>query len=220
MANRQRILDALGEAREHLILNKYNEAMMLMAQITMDVIEHLQSAGADAIAVHARTRDQGYSGQPDYEEVRGLGDRMDVPLVISGNVYSLDSAVDAMEMSGADAVMVARGGVGNPFLVTQIDEYCRSGKRLANPTVHQQVEWCIRLADMLIGEKGEERAVRELRSIAPRFVSGCHRCREYRLRMATEIYDRRSMVDILDEIDSRMGLEQINTDGRRTHHNI
>ncbi len=186
----------------------------------MDVIEHLQSAGVDAITVHARTKDQGYSGYPDFEEVRDLRDRMDVPLIISGNIYSLDNAIDAMDITGADAVMVARGGVGNPFLVTQIDEYYRSGERLPNPTVHQQIEWCIQLADMLIDEKGEECAVRKLRSIAPKFVSGCHRCREYRLRLATETDDRQSMVGILEEIDSRMGLEQINTDGRRTYYNI
>lgn len=145
---------------------------------------------------------------------------MDVPLIISGNIYSLDNAIDAMDITGADAVMVARGGVGNPFLVTQIDEYYRSGERLPNPTVHQQIEWCIQLADMLIDEKGEECAVRKLRSIAPKFVSGCHRCREYRLRLATETEDRQSMVGILEEIDARMGLERINTDGRRTYYNI
>jgi len=186
----------------------------------MDVIEHLESAGVDAIAVHARTKDQGYSGYPDYEEVRDLRDRMDVPLIVSGNIYSLDNAVDAMEVTKADAVMIARGGVGNPFLATQIDEYFRTGRRLENPTVHQQIEWCIQLADVLIDEKGEECAVRKLRSIAPKFVSGCHRCREYRLRLATETYDRRSMVDILEEIDAKMGLERINTDGRRTYYNI
>jgi len=125
-----------------------------------------------------------------------------------------------MEKTRASAVMVARGGVGNPFLCTQIDEYFRSGKRLENPTVHQQIEWCIQLTDMLIAEKGEECAVRKLRSIAPKFVSGCHRCREYRLRLATETVDRESLISILDEIDRKMGLERINMDGRRTYYTI
>ena len=186
----------------------------------IDVISHLESAGADAITVHARTKDQGYSGSPDYEEIKGLQDRMSVPLIVSGNIFSLDDAVGAMEATGAAGVMVARGGVGNPFLVTQIDEYFRTGKRLENPTVHQQIEWCIELAEMLIGEKGEDCAVRKLRSIAPKFVSGCHRCREYRLRLATETDDLDSLVSILDEIDRRMGLERINMDGRRTYYNL
>ncbi len=183
----------------------------------MDVIEELESAGADAITVHARTKDQNYSGYPHYDIIEGLQKEMSVPLIVSGNIYSLEDAVDAMNITGATGVMVARGGVGNPFLCRQIDEYYRSGVRLENPTVHQQIEWCIQLADMLIEEKGEDCAVRKLRSITPKFVSGCHRCREYRLRLATETVDRASMVKILEEIDRKMGLEQINTDGRRTY---
>ena len=184
----------------------------------MDVIEELQSAEVDAITVHARTKDQNYSGYPHYDVIEGLQKEMSVPLIVSGNIYSLEDAIDAMDITKATAVMVARGGVGNPYLCTQIDEYFRTGKKLPNPTVHQQIEWCIQLADMLIEEKGEECAVRKLRSIAPKFVSGCHRCREYRLRLATETDDRQSLVNILDEIDRKMGLEQINTDGRRTYY--
>jgi len=186
----------------------------------MDVIRELESAEVDAITVHARTKDQGYSGYPNYDVIKDLQDEMTVPLIVSGNIYSLDDAIDAMEKTRASAVMVARGGVGNPFLCTQIDEYFRSGKRLENPTVHQQIEWCIQLTDMLIAEKGEECAVRKLRSIAPKFVSGCHRCREYRLRLATETVDRESLISILDEIDRKMGLERINMDGRRTYYTI
>ena len=186
----------------------------------MDVISSLESSGVDAITVHARTKDQGYSGYPDFETIRNLRRKMSVPLIVSGNIYSLDDAIDAVDTTGAEGVMVARGGVGNPFLVTQIDEYFRSGKRLENPTVHQQVEWCIQLSKMLVGEKGEECAVRKLRSIAPKFVSGCHRCREYRLRLATETDDLNSLTSILTEIDHRMGLEKINMDGRRTYYNL
>lgn len=184
-----------------------------------DVISELESADVDAITVHARTKDQGYSGKPDFDTIKGLQKELSVPLVVSGNIYQLEDAVEAMEKTGAAAVMVARGGVGNPFLCTQIDEFYRTGKKLDNPTVHQQIEWCIQLADAVIAEKGEETGVRKLRSIAPKFVSGCHRCREYRLRLATETDDRDSLVSILKEIDARMGLERINTDGRRTYYN-
>jgi len=186
----------------------------------MEVIEQLEGAGVDAITVHARTKDQGYCGYPDYDEIEGLQDRMSVPLIVSGNIYLLDDAIDAMERTGAKGVMVARGGVGNPFLVTQIKEYFQTGKKLENPTVHQQIEWCLQLADMLTEEKGEEQAVRKLRSIAPKFVSGCHRCREYRLRLATEIDGLDDLRSILAEIDSKMGLERINMDGRRTYYPI
>lgn len=186
----------------------------------MEVIRELECAEVDAVTVHARTKDQNYSGYPHYDIIEGLQKEMSVPLIVSGNIYSLEDAIDAMDITGSTAVMVARGGVGNPFLCKQIDEYYRNGRKLENPTVHQQIEWCIELTDMLIAEKGEDCAIRKLRSIAPKFVSGCHRCREYRLRLATETVDRDHLINILEEIDRKMGLEQINMDGRRTYYPI
>lgn len=181
------------------------------------VIDELQSAGADAIALHARTREEKYGGEPHYDLVEGLQREMSVPLIISGNIYSLDDAIRAREATGAEGVMVARGGVGNPFLVTQIDRYFRTGDRLPNPTVSQQIDWCYDLADRLYGQFREDIATGLMRGFAPKFVSGCHRCREYRLRLATGIVDRPSMVSILEEIRERMGDECINTGGIRRY---
>ena len=68
---------------------------------------------------------------------------MSVPLVISGNIYCLDDAIYALGCSGAEGIMISRGGVGNPFLLTQIETWFSEGRRLPEPTVAQQVDWCI-----------------------------------------------------------------------------
>ena len=163
-----------------------------------EVIAELEAAEIDAITVHARTRKQRYAGLPDYEAIRGLRKEMSVPLVVSGNVFSLDDAIGYSEITGADAVMVARGGIGNPFLVTQIDSWFRDG------------------ADMLIAEKGEGVASKKLRSIAPKFIVGCRHSREFRYRLATEIDDRGSLVSILEEVRERLGDRTVRTLGYRT----
>lgn len=180
-----------------------------------EVIRKLEEAGVDAISLHARTRDEKYAGTPHFDEMDNLRSEMSVPLIISGNIYSLDDAIEARRKTGADAVMVARGGVGNPFLVTQIDRYFRTGERLPNPTVSQQIDWCYQLADGLYDQFREDIATGLMRGFAPKFISGCHRCREYRLRLATGITDRDSMVSILEGIRGRMGSEMINTGGLR-----
>lgn len=172
-----------------------------------DVIEHLTAADVDAITVHARTKMERYAGKPHYDMIENLRSEMSVPLIISGNIYSLDDAIDAMKVTGADAVMVARGGVGNPHLVTTIDHYLREGTILDNPTIAQQVDWCISLADAIFDEKGEELGAKVLRSIAPKFVAGCRRSREYRYKLATGIVDRESLVSLMNEICSEMGGE-------------
>jgi len=173
------------------------------------VMETLEAAGADCIMLHVRTRSERYAGNPDYAEVRGLRDEMSVPLVISGNIYCLEDAQRAVSETGAEGVMLARGGVGNPFLVTQIDEYFRTGRTLPNPTISQQVDWCLEFSRMLIEEKGMEAAVRKMRSYAPRFISGCTNGRLSRNRLATETRDYDSMCAILEDIREAYGHQTV-----------
>ncbi len=180
----------------------------------MRVIEELESAEVDAIAVHARTQDEHYAGTPHYDLIENLREQMSVPLIVSGNIYTEEDAINALNITGAEAVMVARGAVGNPFLITQIDTRLKTGKSLECPTISQQVDWCIQLADMLIEEKGTDLAIRKLRSIAPKFIAGCHRCRDYRRRLAVETVDKESLVNLLREIKILLGDERIRSDGK------
>ena len=171
----------------------------------LEVIDELQSADVDMISLHVRTKKDGYAGEPHYKFAEGLRQRMSVPLAISGNIYSLDDAIHAMDISGAEAVMIARGGVGNPFLVTQIDRYFKTGVKLPNPTVRQQAEWCISLMNELSEHMDEDTLIRKMRCYAPKFIAGCHRCREHRLKLATMTDSRESLIRMLDSIVSEMG---------------
>ena len=134
---------------------------------------------------------------------------MSVPLIISGNIYCLDDAVRAQECTGAEGIMVSRGGVGNPFLISQIRAWFDRGERLPEPTVSEQVDRCICFSRMLVEEQGEEVAVRKLRSYAPRFISGCIGGRAYRNRLATETWDLAHMYSILEEIRRDLGEQRI-----------
>ena len=175
------------------------------------VIDELTDAGVDAITVHARTREELYTGNPHFELIEDLQSDMSVPLIISGNIYSLDDAIRAVNITGASAVMVARGAVGNPYLITQIDHYYRTGETLPTPIISQQVEWCLSLADALIQEKGEELAMNMLRGVAPKFIAGCYGCREYRHKLAIETVNLKNLTRLLYEIESNMGSEHIRT---------
>lgn len=169
------------------------------------VIEELEAAGVDAVCIHPRTREERYSGLPHYDLLEGLGHEMSVPLIISGNIYTLGDAFDKVASTGAQGVMVARGGIGNPFLITQIDRYFRTGEILDNPTISQQIDWCLELADMLVRESGEEVAVRRLRSIAPKFIAGCFRGKEYRNLLATQTESIDGLKNDLEHIREVIG---------------
>ena len=164
-----------------------------------EVIKELENSGVSAIGIHARTRKELYGGQPHFDLLKDLRKEMTVPLMISGNIYTLDDAINALSITGADAVMVARGGVGNPFLITQIKHYFETGERLANPSFLEQCNYCLELAKSMIEEKGELTAMRIYRGIAPKFFSGFANSRTLRTVLATSLTDYQSLVNIIEE---------------------
>ena len=85
----------------------------------------LENAGADRITVHARTRADGYSGIADWTSVRSVKENLSIPVFINGNIVDLDSADCALSLSRADGIMIGRGALGRPWLLTEIE----TGKR-------------------------------------------------------------------------------------------
>lgn len=173
----------------------------------LEVIDELEKAGVDLIAIHSRTKKELYLGQAHHELLKNLRSKMHVPLVISGNIFSLDDAINALEITGADAVMVARGGIGNPYLLKQIDEYYKTGNRLSSPSLKKQLQWCWELGKMIVDEKGEERGMRIYRGIASKFIFGIKNCKSYRLRLSSELTDLLSLRNILNNIAEENNVE-------------
>ena len=166
----------------------------------LENIKALEDAGIAAIGIHARTTAQSYSGKARYELLKDLRNKMSVPLFVSGDIYTLDDAIKALEITKADGVMVARGGVGNPQLVRQIDRYFKTGERLPNSTLEENLNYLRQFADMLVEEKGEFRAMSILRGIAPKFLDGFPGMKPYKNMLAQSLTTRASLERILSEI--------------------
>ena len=169
----------------------------------LEVISELENAGVSMIGIHARTTKQLYYGEPKYELIRDLRKKMSVPLVVSGNIYTLEDAKKALDITGAEAVMVARGGMGNPMLIKQINQYYEDGTVLPDATFDEQVNYCLELARYLIEEKGEEKAMRIYRSIAPKFFKGIPEVKKLNSRLASELVTYDSLVSIINDYKSR-----------------
>ena len=153
----------------------------------MEVTKLLEDAGVDAIAIHARTTKELYSGTPHYDLLNDLQSKMKVPLIVSGNIYTLEDAINALNITGATAVMVARGIVGNPTLIKQINTYYETEERIESATLDEQKKYCLELARYLIDEKGEERAMKIFRSMAPKFFIGFPDSKVLRSRLAQDM---------------------------------
>ena len=166
----------------------------------LDNIKALEEAGVAAIGIHVRTTSQGYAGKARYELIENLREKMNVPLMVSGDIYSLDDAIKALEISKADAVMVARGGMGNPTLGKQIDTYYKTGERLPNASLEENIKYLKQFTDLLIEEKGEYRAISILRGIAPKFLDGYPGMKPFKNQIAQSITTKDSLLKILNTI--------------------
>ena len=164
-------------------------------------IKALEKAGIAAIGLHARTTRAGYAGKPRWDLVENLRDEMRVPLIVSGDIYDVSDAKKALETTHADAIMVARGGVGNPKLIERINSYFDGKGDLPYPTKKESMEYLLKFTDMLIEEKGEYSAMMILRGIAPKFFSGYKDSKKLRSKLASALTTKASLLKILDEIE-------------------
>jgi tRNA-dihydrouridine synthase B len=95
----------------------------------LDFAQRLEAAGAQMMTIHARTRQQGFNGPARWEWIRRVKDVLAIPVIANGDITSIASALDCLEQTGADGVMCARGTLGHPWLVGEIDQVLRTGDR-------------------------------------------------------------------------------------------
>ena len=112
-----------------------------------ELARRAETAGVQMISVHGRTRCQFYKGEADWGAVRAVRDAIAIPLVVNGDITSFEKAVTALEMSGADAIMMGRGAQGQPWLPGQIGRQLESDIAEAAPSLAQQLDYIRALYD-------------------------------------------------------------------------
>jgi nifR3 family TIM-barrel protein len=122
-----------------------------------------EAAGVQLITVHGRTRCQFYTGEADWSAVREVRDAVTVPLVVNGDITSLDDAREALKASGADAVMIGRGAQGKPWLPGQIGRQLDGGASESTPALPQQLDYIRRLYDQICALYGARVGLRHAR---------------------------------------------------------
>lgn len=164
----------------------------------LEVIKELEDAGVDLISIHARTKKELYIGEPHFDLLKDLREKMRVPLIVSGNIFAPEDAIRALEITKADGVMVARGGVGNPLLITNINRVL-NGEKCIEYSFEKQVEYCLDLANRVVKEKGEYMGIRIFRSMAPKFFSNLPNAKKLRGRLASEMNSIDDIVRLINE---------------------
>ena len=163
----------------------------------VDIAKRVEDAGAAAIAVHGRTRQQYYSGTADWDAIRRVKEAVSIPVIGNGDVDSPEKAKALIKETGCDGVMIGRAVRGNPWLFRELNHYFETGEKLPRPSVEEVREMILRHARMQIDLKGEFTGIREMRKHVAWYTAG--------MRHSAALRRETNLVSSYEELEKLLG---------------
>lgn len=166
------IVSAVSKAIEKPVTVKIRKGFDEQNVNAVEIAKIAEEAGAAAVAVHGRTREQYYAGEADWEIIARVKEAVSIPVIGNGDITDGISARKMMELTGCDGVMVGRAARGNPWLFRQIIAYLRDETVLPSPDIAEVKEMLLRHAGLQLETKGEYTGIREMRKHFAWYTTG------------------------------------------------
>lgn len=167
-----RIVSAVVHATQRPVTVKIRKGFDAAHVNAVEIAKICEDAGAAAVAVHGRTREELYRGKADWEIIREVKEALTIPVIGNGDVDGPESAAAMLVKTGCDAVMIGRGAQGNPWIFSRILTARASGKDPGGPSRKEILEMIMRHLELQIRFKGEQMAVREMRKHVAWYSAG------------------------------------------------
>ncbi|MFR8040052.1 MAG: tRNA dihydrouridine synthase DusB [Anaerovoracaceae bacterium] len=177
------VVSAMVKNSEKPVTAKIRKGFERYENTAVETALALESAGVSAVSVHGRTREQYYEGEADWDVIAEVKKSVKVPIIGNGDVMSGKDAVDMMEKTGCDGVMVARGALGNPWIFREAIALWRGEEVPPVPSDSDRINMLLDHLAMLAEDKGDKVAVREIRKHIGWYVKGMRGAAELRRRV-------------------------------------
>lgn len=138
----------------------------------VEVAKKIESAGASAIAIHARTRSQGYGGKADWNIIKQVKESVSIPVIGNGDITSCYDAKKMIDETGCDAVMIGRACIGNPWIIKECVDYLEKGIEPIPVSADEKIAMLKHHYELLESDKGEKLASLEIRTHALSYIKG------------------------------------------------
>jgi nifR3 family TIM-barrel protein len=167
----RKVLEAVKAAVQVPVTLKFRAGWDETSLNFLDTAKMAEDVGIAALALHPRTREQGYKGSADWSRIAAVKQAVSIPVIGSGDVKSAADALDRLRTTGVDGVMIGRGAMENPWIFLQIAQL-RRGETPFQPAPADKLEFLLRYASLCTEELGERLALNKLKQLMGQFVVG------------------------------------------------
>ena len=188
------IVSALVKAIEKPVTVKIRKGFDDDHVNAVEIARIAEEAGAAAVAVHGRTREQYYSGKADWDIIRQVKEAVSVPVIGNGDVTSPQKAAELVRLTGCDGIMIARGAQGNPWIFSEMIHWEETGELPSRPDKDEVREMMLRHARLQLEYKGEFSGIREMRKHVAWYTKG--------LKGAARLREKVNDVESLEELEN------------------
>ena len=169
----------------------------------IEVAKVCESAGASAIAVHARTRSQGYSGHADWNIIKAVKENVNIPVIGNGDIKSCFDAKKMLDETKCDAVMIGRGVLGNPWLIKECVDYLDNNTLPKEVSYIEKIDMMKNHYELLVQDKGEIGASLEIRTFVLYYLKGLPGSKEVKNTIC-KTKSSKEMFNIIDDYKKQL----------------
>ena len=162
--------------------------------VAVEAAKMIQEAGASAITIHGRTRNEFYSGKADWEIIKKVKEAVSIPVIGNGDIIDEKTAEDMFNKTGVDGIMVGRAALGNPWIFREIINFLETGEKLTKPTNLEKYDIIKKHLMLEIEEKGERTAVLEMRKHIAWYLKN--------MKDATKLREKINKINKVDELEA------------------